>query len=80
MAFFCLQGELLKDFSGHNAVINTLSVNEDGVCFSGGAHIQHPHRVIEYTILVRVREHSRRWAGISPVLGSLLGLKCVESA
>jgi pleiotropic regulator 1 len=29
-------GKFLKNFTGHDAVINALSVNEDGVCISGG--------------------------------------------
>ena len=30
-------GTFVHNFSGHDAIINTLSVNEDGVLFSGGA-------------------------------------------
>ncbi|KAF2266978.1 pre-mRNA-splicing factor prp46 [Lojkania enalia] len=29
-------GQLMQNFEGHNAIINTLSVNEDNVLFSGG--------------------------------------------
>lgn len=32
----CPEGTFVHNFSGHNAIINTLSVNEDGVLFSGG--------------------------------------------
>ncbi|KAG8758121.1 pre-mRNA-splicing factor prp46 [Serendipita sp. 396] len=32
----CPEGAFVHNFSGHNAIINTLSVNEDGVLFSGG--------------------------------------------
>ena len=32
----CPEGSLLQNFEGQNAVINTLSVNEDNVLFSGG--------------------------------------------
>lgn len=33
----CPEGTFVHNFSGHDAIINTLSVNEDGVMFSGGA-------------------------------------------
>ena len=29
-------GKFLKNLSGHNAVVNSLAVNEDGILFSGG--------------------------------------------
>ena len=32
----CPEGSLLQNFGGQNAIINTLSVNEDNVLFSGG--------------------------------------------
>ncbi|KZT40059.1 WD40 repeat-like protein [Sistotremastrum suecicum HHB10207 ss-3] len=32
----CPEGAFIHNFSGHNAIINTLSVNADGVMFSGG--------------------------------------------
>ncbi len=32
----CPEGAFMQNFDGHNAVINTLSVNEDNVFFSGG--------------------------------------------
>lgn len=32
----CRDGKFLKNFEGHNSVINTLAINEDGVLFSGG--------------------------------------------
>jgi pleiotropic regulator 1 len=32
----CPEGAFVHNFSGHNAIINTLSVNADGVMFSGG--------------------------------------------
>ncbi|KAG8899003.1 pre-mRNA-splicing factor prp46 [Tulasnella sp. 403] len=32
----CPDGVFVHNFSGHDAIINTLSVNEDGVFFSGG--------------------------------------------
>ena len=32
----CPKGEFMQNFEGHNAIINTLSVNEDNVMFSGG--------------------------------------------
>ncbi|KAF1956142.1 pre-mRNA-splicing factor prp46 [Byssothecium circinans] len=31
----CPEGAFMQNFSGHNAIINTLSVNEDNVMFSG---------------------------------------------
>lgn len=33
----CPEGIFVHNFSGHDAIINTLSVNADGVLFSGGA-------------------------------------------
>lgn len=33
----CPEGNFVFNFSGHNAIINTLSVNSEGVFFSGGA-------------------------------------------
>ncbi|KAJ8612981.1 hypothetical protein MRB53_037189 [Persea americana] len=32
----CPEGALMQNFSGHNAIINTLAVNEDNVMVSGG--------------------------------------------
>ena len=32
----CPEGALMQNFEGHNAIINTLSANEDDVLFSGG--------------------------------------------
>ena len=32
----CPEGAFMQNFDGHNAIINTLSVNEDNVLFSGG--------------------------------------------
>lgn len=32
----CPEGALLKNFEGQNAIVNTLSVNEDNILFSGG--------------------------------------------
>lgn len=32
----CPEGAFMQNFEGHNAIINTLSVNEDDVMFSGG--------------------------------------------
>ena len=34
--FKCPEGQFLHNFSGHNAIINTLSINEDNVMVSGG--------------------------------------------
>ena len=33
----CPEGNFVFNFAGHNAIINTLSVNPEGVFFSGGA-------------------------------------------
>lgn len=33
----CPQGTFVHNFSGHDAIINSISVNPDGVFFSGGA-------------------------------------------
>lgn len=33
----CPEGKFVFNFSGHNAIINTLSVNAEGVFFSGGS-------------------------------------------
>jgi WD40 repeat protein len=32
----CPQGTFVHNFSGHDAIINTISVNQDGAFFSGG--------------------------------------------
>jgi pleiotropic regulator 1 len=32
----CPEGAFVHNFPGHNAIINTLSVNAEGVFFSGG--------------------------------------------
>jgi len=34
----CPEGAFVFNFSGHNAIINTLSVNAEGVFFSGGKY------------------------------------------
>ncbi len=33
-------GNFIQNLSGHNAIINTLAVNSDGVLVSGGIHNQ----------------------------------------
>jgi pleiotropic regulator 1 len=38
----CPDGTFVHNFSGHNAIINTLSVNAEGVFFSGGAYTLDP--------------------------------------
>jgi len=35
----CPEGAFVFNFSGHNAIINTLSVNAEGVFFSGGGFL-----------------------------------------
>lgn len=35
----CPEGAFVFNFGGHNAIINTLSVNSEGVFFSGGAYL-----------------------------------------
>lgn len=35
----CPEGTFVHNFSGHDATINTLSVNADGVLFSGGTFV-----------------------------------------
>lgn len=35
----CPRGEFVHNFSGHDAIINSISVNQDGVFFSGGAYM-----------------------------------------
>jgi len=32
----CPEGAFMQNFEGHNAIVNTLSINEDNVLFSGG--------------------------------------------
>lgn len=32
----CPEGDFMQNFEGHNAIVNTLAVNEDNVLFSGG--------------------------------------------
>ncbi|KAI9502639.1 WD40-repeat-containing domain protein [Coemansia spiralis] len=32
----CPKGDFVQNFEGHNSIVNTLSVNSDGVLFSGG--------------------------------------------
>ncbi|KAK3672255.1 pre-mRNA-splicing factor prp46 [Recurvomyces mirabilis] len=34
--WLCPEGQFMQNFEGHNAVINSLAVNEDNVLFSGG--------------------------------------------
>lgn len=38
----CPEGAFVCNFSGHNAIINTMSVNSEGVLFSGGEVIRRP--------------------------------------
>ena len=38
----CPEGTFVHNFTGHNAIINTLSVNAEGVFFSGGAYTLRP--------------------------------------
>lgn len=37
----CPEGNFVFNFGGHNAIINTLSVNSEGVFFSGGTSVFH---------------------------------------
>ena len=39
----CPEGTFVHNFSGHDAIINTLSVNADGVLFSGGRNLSSVH-------------------------------------
>ena len=34
----CPEGQFMQNFEGHNAIVNTISVNADNVLFSGGTH------------------------------------------
>lgn len=36
----CPEGAFMQNFEGHNSIINTLSVNEDNVLFSGGKNMR----------------------------------------
>lgn len=51
----CPEGSFVFNFSGHNAIINTLSVNAEGVFFSGGnccypyGKISRPHPLLPIT-------------------------------
>lgn len=38
-------GNFIQNLSGHNAIINTLAVNSDGVLVSGGIHASNSHLV-----------------------------------
>jgi pleiotropic regulator 1 len=38
----CPEGAFMQNFEGHNAIINTMSINEDNVLFSGGKY-SHKH-------------------------------------
>jgi pleiotropic regulator 1 len=40
----CPEGAFMQNFEGHNAIINTLSVNQNNVFFSGGRFATHPWR------------------------------------
>lgn len=42
----CPEGTFVHNFSGHNAIINTLAVNEDGVLFSGGMVPSGSYRIV----------------------------------
>lgn len=39
----CPDGTFVHNFSGHDAIINTVNVNQDGVFFSGGEPRAHTH-------------------------------------
>lgn len=62
----CPEGAFVFNFSGHNAIINTMSVNAEGVFFSGGGflspsllymvfapYIVFPFKLISFRILLR---------------------------
>lgn len=49
----CPEGAFMQNFDGHNAIINTLSVNEDNVLFSGGKLPQvHYPKVLYIVVLI----------------------------
>lgn len=50
----CPEGAFMQNFDGQNAIVNTLSVNEDNVLFSGGTS----RRLLHYH--VRMLSHNRR--------------------
>lgn len=47
----CPQGAFVFNFSGHNSIINTLSVNTEGVFFSGGTNADISSHLLHLTIL-----------------------------
>lgn len=47
----CPEGAFMQNFEGQNAIINTLSVNEDNVLFSGGANDRHTNGLRTLTVL-----------------------------
>jgi WD40 repeat protein len=56
----CPEGAFVFNFGGHNAIINTLSVNSEGVFFSGGMFplaVSHPNDRFEraYIQLIMAR-------------------------
>jgi pleiotropic regulator 1 len=56
----CPEGIFVHNFSGHDAIINTLSVNDDGVLFSGGKLKDHAHHAAYFItdfILQLITEH-----------------------
>lgn len=78
----CPEGTFVHNFSGHDAIINTVNVNVDGVFFSGGkadlltysprppprgARLQFPHS--PWLICLRSVSTSRQW------LNDILGLQ-----
>lgn len=42
----CPEGAFMQNFDGHNAIVNTLSVNQENVLFSGGRPLSHSTRRI----------------------------------
>jgi pleiotropic regulator 1 len=49
----CPEGAFVFNFGGHNAIINTLSVNSEGVFFSGGAYFL--YRLLSGRLAERIR-------------------------
>lgn len=49
----CPEGAFVFNFGGHNAIINTLSVNSEGVFFSGGMYPDAHHFGQGFTDILR---------------------------
>lgn len=61
----CPEGNFIQNFEGHNAIVNTLAINSDGVMVSGGVYFYVPSCVCSWLLSMRGAENEIEYNMIS---------------